>query len=218
MLLAAAALIKDASRTSFEIEGAAVAGPLFKEYSQATLEAAPVAIKNLGTETLDAVINTTGVTVVPEPAGGNGFTIERFYYTVDGEPTDIVAIGQNERIVVMLTVTADQGRDGNILVVDPIPAGYEIENPNISASGEVINFGWLDVDRNAAHTEARTDRFVAALERRSDNPLQFSVAYSMRAVSPGTFAQPAATVEDMYRPYLNARTATGTVEVVGPTR
>ena len=40
----------------------------------------------------------------------------------------------------------------------------------------------------------------------------------MRAVSPGIFAQPAATVEDMYRPDLNARTATGTVEVVGPTR
>ena len=71
MLLAAAALIKDAERTSFEIEGAAVAGPLFKEYSQATLEAAPVAIKNLSTDTLDAVVNTTGVTVVPEPAGGN---------------------------------------------------------------------------------------------------------------------------------------------------
>lgn len=218
MLLAAAALIKDAERTSFEIEGAAVAGPLFKEYSQAALEAAPVAIRNLSADTLDAVINTTGVTVVPEPAGGNGFTIERFYYTVDGEPTDIAAIGQNERIVVVLTVTADQGRDGNILVVDPIPAGYEIENPNISASGEVINFGWLDVDRNAAHTEARVDRFVAALDRGSGDPLQFSIAYSMRAVSPGVFAQPAATVEDMYRPYLNARTATGTVEVVGPTR
>ena len=82
----------------------------------------------------------------------------------------------------------------------------------------MINFGWLDVDRNAAHTEARIDRFVAALDRNADDPLQFSVAYSMRAVSPGTFAQPAATVEDMYRPDFNARTATGTVEVVGPTR
>jgi uncharacterized protein YfaS (alpha-2-macroglobulin family) len=119
---------------------------------------------------------------------------------------------------VVLTVTADQGRDGDILVVDPVPAGYEIENPNISASGEVINFGWLDVVRNANHTEARTDRFVAALNRRSDDPLQFSVAYSMRAVSPGMFVHPAATVEDMYRPELNARTATGTVEVIGPTR
>jgi uncharacterized protein YfaS (alpha-2-macroglobulin family) len=40
----------------------------------------------------------------------------------------------------------------------------------------------------------------------------------MRAVSPGTFAQPAATVEDMYRPGLEARTASGRVEIVGPTR
>lgn len=218
MLLAAAALIEDSARTQFEIEGAAVAGPLYKDYSQAVLEAAPVAIKNLGTDTLDAVLTTTGVTVVPEPAGGTGFSIERTYYTVDGEPTDIAAVGQNERIVVMLTVTADQARSGNLLVVDPIPAGYEIENPNISASGDVSSFGWLAVERNVAHTEARTDRFVAALNRTSDDSLQFSVAYSMRAVSPGVFAQPAATVEDMYRPYLNARTDTGSVEVVGPTR
>ncbi len=105
-----------------------------------------------------------------------------------------------------------------MLIVDSIPAGYEIENPNISASGEVTAFDWLEVERNAAHTEARTDRFVAALDRDDRDPLQFSVAYSMRAVSPGVFTQPAATVEDMYRPGLVARTATGTVEVVGPTR
>jgi len=218
MLLAAAALIRDAAGTQFEIEGASVAGPLFKVYGEAALEAAPVAIRNLGRDTLDAVLTTTGVTQVPEPAGGNGFAIERSYFTVDGEPTDIAAVGQNERIVVLLTVTADLGRAGNLLVVDPIPAGYEIENPNISASGDTSSFGWLDVERNVSHTEARTDRFVAALERSSSDPLQFSVAYSMRAVSPGTFAQPAATVEDMYRPYLNARSGTGTVEVVGPTR
>ena len=80
------------------------------------------------------------------------------------------------------------------------------------------SFGWLAIERNVSHTEARTDRFVAALDRSIDDPLEFSVAYSMRAVSPGVFAQPAATIEDMYRPYLNARTETGTVEVVGPTR
>ena len=41
---------------------------------------------------------------------------------------------------------------------------------------------------------------------------------AMRAVSPGVFAQPGATVEDMYRPYLRARTGFNTVEVIGPTR
>ena len=218
MLMAAAALIKDASRTSFEIEGASVAGPLYKRFMEERLDQSPVVIKNLGTDTLDAVIATTGVPTAPEPAGGDGFRIERAYYTPDGEPTEIGTIAQNDRIVVVLTVTADQAREGNILVVDPIPAGYEIENPNISASGDVSAFDWLSVERNVAHTEARVDRFVAALNRGDDDSLEFSVAYSMRAVSPGMFAQPAATVEDMYRPGLQARTDTGTVEVVGPTR
>ena len=59
---------------------------------------------------------------------------------------------------------------------------------------------------------------MAAFDRDDGDSLEFSVAYTMRAVSPGKFAQPAATVEDMYRPELNARTGTGTVEVVGPTR
>ena len=77
---------------------------------------------------------------------------------------------------------------------------------------------WLSVDNTAVHTEARTDRFVAAMTRSEGDALEFSVAYTMRAVSPGTFAQPGATVEDMYRPELFARTAAGKVEVVGPTR
>jgi uncharacterized protein YfaS (alpha-2-macroglobulin family) len=118
----------------------------------------------------------------------------------------------------VLSIIADEQRQGHLLVVDPIPAGYEIENPNISASGDVTTFDWLRVERNVAHTEARTDRFVAAVNRRRDDPLGFSVAYAMRAVSPGVFAQPAATIEDMYRPGRQARTSSGRVEVVGPTR
>ena len=78
---------------------------------------------------------------------------------------------------------------------------------------------WLEgIERDAAHTEARTDRFVAALNRKQGDPLEYSVAYSMRAVSPGKFTLPAATVEDMYRPGLAARTDQTSVEVIGPTR
>ena len=39
------------------------------------------------------------------------------------------------------------------------------------------------------------------------------VAYTVRAVAPGNYVQPGATVEDMYRPSLNARLAGGTVTV-----
>ena len=40
-----------------------------------------------------------------------------------------------------------------------------------------------------------------------------TVAYIVRAVTPGNFVHPAATVEDMYRPERFARTAAGRLEV-----
>ena len=41
----------------------------------------------------------------------------------------------------------------------------------------------------------------------------FTVAYVVRAVSPGRYVHPQAFVEDMYRPDRFGRTATGTIEV-----
>ena len=43
--------------------------------------------------------------------------------------------------------------------------------------------------------------------------MQATVAYIVRAVTPGTYVHPAATVEDMYRPERYARTAAGTLTV-----
>lgn len=49
--------------------------------------------------------------------------------------------------------------------------------------------------------------------RPADGMPYASVAYVLRAVTPGTFVHPAATVEDMYRPELHARTASGKLTV-----
>jgi uncharacterized protein YfaS (alpha-2-macroglobulin family) len=62
-------------------------------------------------------------------------------------------------------------------------------------------------------TEFRDDRFVAAFERKADSPPVFTVAYVVRAVSPGRYVLPQAKVEDMYRPDRFGRTATGTIEI-----
>jgi uncharacterized protein YfaS (alpha-2-macroglobulin family) len=67
---------------------------------------------------------------------------------------------------------------------------------------------------SAAHTEFRYDRFVAAFNRDESSARDFNVAYVVRAVTPGVYDHPAATVEDMYRPDMSARTATGKMEVV----
>ena len=72
---------------------------------------------------------------------------------------------------------------------------------------------WLAADDVASHSEFRSDRFHAAVDWSGTSP--FTLAYVVRAISPGTFHQPAASVEDMYRPAYRARTDAGTV-VIGP--
>lgn len=217
-LMAAAALIADAADAGLTLNGQPVDGPIFAQFYDTELASGPVEIVNTGGQPVQAAVSVTGIPVEAPPAGGNGFTIERNYYTPDGTLIDIATVGQNERFVVTLTVTATEGRTGQLLIVDPLPAGFEIENPNLSVSGDVDRYPWLTAEAYIDHSEARTDRFVAALNRFQSSPLQFTVAYTVRAVSPGIYAHPGAVVEDMYRPERRANTAAGTVEVVGPTQ
>ncbi len=177
MLLAAAALIKDSAKTDFSIDGETIAAPLFRRFDGERLADNPVVIANLGDQPLDAVVASTGVPTTPDPAGGNGYTIERTIYTPEGDLAELSTVGQNDRFVVALTVTAEHADGGRLLVVDPIPAGFEIENPDISASGDTTTYDWLETNV-AEHTEARTDRFVAAFDRKDDDALSFTVAYT----------------------------------------
>jgi len=217
-LMAAAALIAEAVDAGLSFNGEELDGPLFERVFDTDLDAGPMQIVNNGDAPVPAVIAVTGIPTVPPPAGGEGYTIERRYYTPDGTLVDPSTAAQNDRFVVAITVTATEERAAQLLVVDPLPAGFEIENPNLSLSGDVDRYPWLDAEGFIDHTEARTDRFVAALYRWESAPLQFTVAYTVRAVSPGVFVHPGAVVEDMYRPERRANTAAGTVEVVGPTR
>ena len=98
------------------------------------------------------------------------------------------------------------------MVNDPLPAGFEIDNPSLLRAGEVSALDWISV-RAAEMTEFRSDRFLAAID--SEDGEIFDLAYIVRAVSPGAFYHPAASVEDMYRPDFRANTDAGRVEVRG---
>ncbi|MCC6983924.1 MAG: hypothetical protein IT535_11685, partial [Bauldia sp.] len=187
----------------------------FQRFDALRLASLPVTVVNTGNRPTDAQVTVTGIPVRPEPASSKGFTISRTVYTVDGTETDIASVEQNQRFVVAITVSADSIGSGQYLVVDPLPAGFEIENPNLAASGDVSQYPWLSTDY-PDHTEARTDSFVAAFTRYDYSDRTFTVAYSVRAVSPGTFVQAGATVEDMYRPERRANTDPGSVEILVP--
>jgi len=206
-LLATNALIDRPDTSGVLIDGAAATGPLVKVLSDGQ---APVVVTNEGPDTTIA-ISTYGVPAEPEPAGGNGYAIARSYYTMTGEPAALDGVKVGDRLVTVIEVTPFDYSDGRLMVADPLPAGFEIDNPNLMSAGQVSNLDWLDALVDVRHSEFRQDRFLTAVDWQSRN--SFRLAYVVRAVSPGTFHHPAASVEDMYRPDFRARSDAGTVTI-----
>ncbi|GGB08549.1 membrane protein [Brucella endophytica] len=214
MLLAARALKGNDKTISMQVNGRKQTGNFAESLSGQDVLDAPQTIVNRGTKPVQAVVTTLAAPKDPLPAGGNGFSITRSFYTLDGKEADVMQAKQNERFVVVLKVTENNAWSSRVLVTDLLPAGFEIDNPSLVSSADLQNFEWLG-QTDTAHSEFRTDRFVAAFDRTNYSPREFTVAYVVRGVRPGTYALPAASVEDMYRPELSARTAAGMMEVGG---
>jgi hypothetical protein len=240
MLLAARALAEEATSMKLAVNGQPHQGRLIRGLSPAELQGGPLTVVNDGDAPVGAVISVIGAALTPEPAVSKSMTVERTYYTMDGKKVDLKSatggtdqLRQNERLVVVLKVDATE-TGGRILLVDRLPAGLEIENPRLVDSGDIKSLAWLKTTLAPQHTEFRDDRFVAAFDffggsdgrrrgRRGgdddgdsrDPASAATVAYIVRAVTPGSFVHPAATVEDMYRPERFARSATGRLEIVG---
>ncbi|MCX8999358.1 alpha-2-macroglobulin family protein [Rhizobiaceae bacterium BDR2-2] len=212
MWLASHALADEDRTVALGVNGQDRQGGYQARMSGQTLSDEPLTVENRGGETVYAAVTAVAAPEEPLPAGGQGYTIERSWYTLDGEETDIGAAVQNGRYLVQITVTPQSDRAQRILVTDLLPAGFEIDNPRIVGSADLAHFDWLP-EVEAAHTEFRSDRFVAAFDRNEGASDEITLAYVVRAVTPGTYALPAASVEDMYRPESTARTATGMTTV-----
>ncbi len=250
MLLAAKALNDEVKATALAVDGKPVNGPFMKGLTPAELKSGALTITNNGDTAVDAVISVIGSALTPEPPVSKGFKIERQAYTIDGKKIDLESltggkaqVKQNDRFVMTVKVTSDNPA-GRVMVVDRLPAGFEIENPHLVDSGAISGLSWLKSTAEPEHTEFRDDRFVAAFnfanvqtsltsenndsgEVPNDGSFMLpdgtvqqkpvavtaTLAYIVRAVTPGTFVHPAATVEDMYRPERYARTAAGTLTV-----
>src|SRR5690606_24529676 len=111
----------------------------------------------------------------PLPAGGSGFSIERNYYNLEGDPVNISEARQNERYVVVLRIVEQNDWPSRVLVSDLLPAGMEIDNPNIVGSADLAGFDWLP-ETETAHLEFRDDRFIAAFDRTAGSPREITLA------------------------------------------
>ena len=212
LLLAANALIDGKGVDGITIDGVGPDGPLVQVLdANATT---PVVVKNGSNSDTTITLTTYGVPAEREPAGGTGYAINRNYYTIDGKAMTMDAqetVKVGTRMIAVLEVTPFGRGEARLMVNDPLPAGFEIDNPNLIASGSVPGMADLGLENVVAHSEFRQDRFLTAIDRYDNST--FRLAYVVRAVSPGTFHQPAASVEDMYRPDLTGRTGTNLITI-----
>jgi len=153
---------------------------------------------------------------IKEPSEvSEGIKSSKRYYNLQGKPISLDRIKSGDYVLTRLDVSSNQ-RIPDALIVDLLPAGFELENPGLEFSQ---NFNEVRIEGNYVyqwhyqseilHTEYRDDRFVAAisLNSRLNNRQSSVVFYLMRAVTPGVYQIPPVQVEDMYRPYLRSLSA-----------
>ncbi|KQW46787.1 alpha-2-macroglobulin [Pelomonas sp. Root662] len=161
-----------------------------------------IALKNDGAAPLYLDVTAQGYPTKPLPPTSDRISVERAMFTTDGKLVTAKQFTTGEMFIVRLRVKAAQAiKDG--LVVDRIPAGFEIENLNLSQgpkAGEFtvegVNIAQANANERIVHTEYRDDRFVAAAQL--GQPLE--LFYLVRVVTPGKYVVPATFAEDMYRP------------------
>ncbi len=161
-----------------------------------------------GAGPLFASLQAVGYPLTKPTPVADGYHILRTYFDATGKPLDgLTQVRSGDLVLVGLQIGQDR-RAPDTLVIDMIPAGFELENPNlpdgvktdlISVDGTLIP----ELQRNTLikHQEYRDDRYVAAIDAQWGQQRLF---YLMRAVTPGTYRVPPPYVEDMYRPEYRA--------------
>ncbi|MEF2070833.1 MG2 domain-containing protein [Consotaella aegiceratis] len=215
-LLAAHALLAS-NPPKLTVAGQPHDGPFVESFDADGL-AAGIDVENRGEAPIAAALTLRGVPQVAPPADTSGYSIERSMFTLEGEPVDPSVIGLGERLVAVVEMTPIDAGPARLMIDDPLPAGLEIDNPAILRGGDVAALDWLELSSEAAHTEFRADRFLAAVDQGEDDTATRRFAYIVRAVSPGSFVRPAASVENMYDPSRRGRTGEDQISVAGPLR
>ncbi|MGB3148669.1 MAG: alpha-2-macroglobulin family protein, partial [Paracoccaceae bacterium] len=213
-LLATHALIDAEGAARFALNGQLFSGAILALKAD-EIAGQPQTITNEGSNAATLTLTTFGVPSLPEPAGGKGYRIDRSWYLPDGSRIDptVTPVPLGTRLVAVIEVTPLGPGEGRLMVSDPLPAGFEIDNPHLLRSGDVGAFDWLSVLEDPRTVEFRQDRFLAAVDRTGSTEGPFRLAYVVRAISPGQYHLPAATVEDMYRPDFRAQTGAGQITI-----
>ncbi len=173
--------------------------------------AGPATVRNLGTSAVWQSVSVRGVPLAAPPAQRSAMRVSRQFFTTDGGTLDLDHLTQNTEFVLLLTGRAEDGQDHRAMLLQGLPAGWEIAGRIASGTPDTMPFlGAL------SETEAEPgadDRFAAVIDLTVDKPA-FRVAVRLRAVTPGDYELPGAALSDMYRPTVFARQGSNRIKVL----
>jgi len=141
----------------------------------------------------------------PEAAG---LELERTFLTRAGSELDPGRLVQGDLVVIRTRVRSVSGPVENVVLVNLLPTGLEVENPRLESTESLP---WArETGRTPDHLDLRDDRILIF----TDLPANaWQTYYTLaRAVSPGAFRLPPAHVEAMYNPALQASGPRGTMK------
>jgi alpha-2-macroglobulin len=167
---------------------------------------------NEGAGAVWRTVSVTGVSVAIPNAQAKGFSLDKTYYTLQGQRIDPSQIVQGQKVVVVISGRTTYAESRPIVVDDALPAGFEIEMTLSQDDTQNGPFSFVGSLSSVDAQEARDDRYIAALDVSANS--SFSMAYVARAVTAGEFYLPGAEVKDLYRSDLYARTQGGRLTVV----
>jgi uncharacterized protein YfaS (alpha-2-macroglobulin family) len=153
-----------------------------------------------------------------------GFVVTRAYEAVDDEGDvyqdegGVWHVRAGARVRIRLHMVADNRRY-HVALVDPLPAGLEIINPELAVSGSIpqdpnsadYRYGWWWRWPWYEHQNMRDERAEAFTPLLWDGVYEYT--YVARATTPGTFVVPPAKAEEMYSPEVFGRSGNDWVVV-----
>ena len=135
--------------------------------------------------------------------------VRRRYFNKDGEGLTGTFV-HGDLIVAEITVKALTANLENVVVVDMLPTGFEIENPRLESRAGIP---WLKSQGfKPDYIDIRDDRliFFGTFPRQRERKFY----YALRAVTQGEFTLPPIAAEAMYDPTKSAVTGSMRIQVV----
>ena len=146
----------------------------------------------------------------------SGIAIERRFLDAEGKSADLGALRRGQMLIAELTLTADDTRVLNDLViedlfagaVEPVHGALPASFAAAPATNAIAQADWV------MRSDARDDRMLVFSKKfKLEKGREAKFLYPVRVVSAGDFILPGPSVEGMYHPALRARRIPGRIVV-----